>query len=184
MSIITYMATPVAIETGSFGSNMIEIKSIEVLSKDKAIVNELVEIDSGLLSFEGKDLEWFKKSIVVFEGEPEMGIYIRKVPSEIARSFSKFENEFVYEIHLKTVMDPNSIINEEFMKNLKRDKKLLDEKLREMELMNGFIELYSCWMDEENLPRNRKLDKTISYEEYLTCDYIELQEKQYIKIVI
>ncbi len=182
MSIFTYMATPVPIKTGNFGSNSIEVESIEVLSEDKALVNGRVEIDSGLVSFEGKDLDWFKKSIVVFEGEPEFGISVVEVPSEQIIELNKFENAFVYEIQLKTAMNHQVIISDQLMKDLVRDKKLLDNLIEEADIKKGCIEFYCCWADEEHLPRNKKLDKTISYEEYCSSKYLKLQEKQYLRV--
>jgi len=178
------MATPVPIKIGNYGSNSIEVESIEVLSEDKAIVNGRVAIDSGLVSFEGKDLDWFKNSIVVFEGEPVFGISITEVPSEAAMIVDKFQNEFVYEIQVKTIMDPQTKINEKLKKDLVRDKKLLDELIEEADIKKGCIEFYCCWADEEHLPRNRELDKKISYEGYCKADYIKLEEKQYIKVEI
>lgn len=184
MSIITYMATPVPIRTGNFGSNKIEVETIEVISEKKAIVNGRVEIDSGVLSFKEKDLDWFKNNIVVFEGESEFGIYIVEVPSEVSVNLNKFENQFVYEIQLKTIMNPKCEVNDSLMKSLVKDKKLLDEVLKDIKVDIGVIEFYCSWEDEDHLPRNMELNKTISYEEYCRAEYIELQEKQYVKIIL
>jgi len=115
-----------------------------------------------------------------------VGIYISRLNEKNMLIRKHFENPFVYMIEPSWGgFDLSPLLKQNFPEYYKRHVKCIEELFK---LMQDYgtdgdeFELYSCWINEENEPRDDSLTRVIDLSSFTLADNFELKDKQYIKI--
>lgn len=118
--------------------------------------------------------------------EDAAGIYVKEVPPCYNAIKKHFKSKFVYWVSANFgIFLLNESIKERYIDSYSANKKCLKELFKLIEEnINGneVIEIYSCWADEEEESRNRKLDMVINLSSFEIGDNFELKDKQYIVV--
>lgn len=184
MSQFNYLASPKQIELGCYGSTRLYIDNVKIINDKKAIINDDIEIDAGILSFEGKTIDWFRKALLIFEDGIAAGIYVSNICAWASGIRDHFENKYVYMIELNTSSEETSNLCPEAAKAFEMDKETLVTLFKDLDIGEGFFELFSSWTEDEGEPRDKAKDMVMSLEALESLDYVTLEDRQYIRITV
>jgi hypothetical protein len=157
------------------------IDSLEVIDNENATVNGKYEIKGGIIGFNDKDIDWFKRNLLIFEDGIAAGVHIASI-GEYEDICMHFQNEYVYMIQFNHVGAPDCNLTPKRLVELEKDKGTLVKIFNEVDISDGFFELFSSWANEEVEPRHKSKTMTISDLEKL--NYVTLRDREYIKVVI
>jgi hypothetical protein len=188
MSLFHYIGANKELPLGKRGSKKID-DGHESESKRLAIRIKNTNLPKGMIPLEQIiDLSHIKPdNIEEYETmEDAAGIYIEEVPQCYSSIKNHFKSKYVYQVSAsfgnfllnKSLKERYSESYSANKKCLKELFKLIEENINEDENM----EIYSCWADEEDEPRNRKLDMSINLVSFEIGDNFELKDKQYIVV--
>lgn len=118
--------------------------------------------------------------------EDAAGIYIEELSHWNSVIRKHFHSPYVYRISSNGgSFSISAKLQEMDLESYKASLKCCRELFKLMEdfgIESSDFELYTCWADEEDFPRNKKLDRVIDLSEFhLEVDF-ELLEKQYIVV--
>lgn len=189
MSQFHYIASPIELEVGSFGSNKTEIREIEIINPRLIRINLTKEIKFHFPIDKSKTVEDIKNELEVYETEEDAaGIFISSLYEGFSEVRRHFKNRFVYMISANFgdfiyTDNLNRLSIERYKANIKC-KKVLFEYIRESLNQGEFMEFFSSWADEEGLERNKSLDTTIYLDETETLSDFKIEDRQYIRFYL
>ena len=98
MSQFHYIASPVELECGSFGTQMVEINDIKIIAPYLLLVNSVREVKLEIPIAENKSIEELKEELIIFDKQEDAGgIYIESLHEGNSTVKKHFSNEFVYD---------------------------------------------------------------------------------------
>jgi hypothetical protein len=185
MSLLHYIGANKKLPLGERGSKKINTGH-ESETKRSAIKIKNANLPQGMIPLEQIiDLSHIKPDEI--EGyetmEDAAGIYVQELPPRYSEIKRHFRSKHIYMVSANW---GHFNVNEELdresysanKKCLKELFKLIAENITE----DGEIEIYTCWADEEEESRNRRLDMVINLSSFEVGDNFELKDKQYIVV--
>jgi hypothetical protein len=188
MSLFHYIGSNKKLPLGERGSKKID-NGYMAGNKRSAIKIKSSNLPKGMIPLEEIiDLSHIKPNeIEEYETmEDAAGIYVQVVPTSYNAIKKHFKSKYVYWVSANfEIFLLNESIKERYSdsyiankKCLKELFKLIAENINEDEEM----EIYSCWADKEEDPRDRRLDTVINLNSFEIGENFELKHKQYIVV--
>jgi hypothetical protein len=189
MSLFHYIASGVPLPTGERGSRRSAldksgdnpITAIRILSSTRREGSVSLEEILGP--------SWFKEEqTAVYDTVADAaGIYINELPPGREAVRKHFQQPYVYALEpnmggFHIIPEMKEHFPDEYEAHEKCIRVLL-ELLKETGDEHTAFEIYSCWYDEEEHPRDEKLSSVIRLSSFEIGERFELKDKQYISIV-
>ncbi len=213
MSEFHYIASPIKLDCGSFGSKLVEIETVKILSPYNILVNSTRDIKVHIPIYTDKDVEEIKRELVIFDSEEDAaGIYITEQYDRGNKVRRHFDNPYVYEVSANfatLLFDPDhkniskgyyeKITNDYIKKNLTEEVikscserykgyrkcvRVIGDYIKERLCGSQYMEFYSAWADEEGKERCKELDTIIYLNDNNSIKELEIRDRQYIKFYL